>query len=149
MDDDADPLADVDPETNPVVLFDGVCNLCHGAVRFLVRHDDAGVFRFAPLDSPVGQALLERHGLPMTDHDSVVLVDDAGTHTKSTAALRIARRLDGPWQSLWALRVVPCRLRDAAYDLVAAYRYGVFGKTDACEVPDPEVSARFAERALE
>ncbi|GAA0193571.1 thiol-disulfide oxidoreductase DCC family protein [Halobaculum roseum] len=146
---DADPLADVDPDRHPVVLFDGVCNLCHGAIRFLVRHDDAGVFRFAPLDSSVGQALLERHGLPTTDHDSIVLVDADGTHRKSAAALRIARRLDPPWHLLWALRVVPRRLRDAAYDLIAEYRYDVFGRRDACEIPEPEIRERFAERALE
>ena len=146
---DADPLVDVDPDRHPVVLFDGVCNLCHGAIRFLVRHDDAATFRFAPLDSPVGRALLERHGLPTTDHDSIVLVDADGTHQKSAAALRIARLLDSPWHLLWVLRVVPRRLRDAAYDLVAEYRYDVFGRRDACEIPEPEVRERFAERALE
>ncbi|WP_348611243.1 thiol-disulfide oxidoreductase DCC family protein [Halobaculum rarum] len=149
VDDDTAPLADVNPERTPVVLFDGVCNLCHGAVRFLVRHDDAGVFRFAPLDSPVGRALLERHGLPTADYDSVVLIDDAGAHRKSAAALRVARRLDSPWNLAWALRVVPRRIRDAVYDLVAEYRYGVFGRKDACEVPEPEVRERFLERSLE
>jgi len=147
--DDASPLADVDPDRHPVVLFDGVCNLCHGAVRFLVRHDDADVFRFAPLDSPVGRALLERHGLPTADYDSVVLVDAAGAHRKSAAALRVARRLDPPWNLAWALRAVPRRVRDAVYDLVAEYRYDVFGRKDACEVPEPEIRERFLERSLE
>ena len=146
---DADPLADVDPHRHPVILFDGVCNLCHGTIRFLVRHDDAGVFRFAPLESPVGRALLLERGLPTEDHDSFVLVEGDDTYRKSTAALRVARRLDLPWRLAWALRRVPLRLRDAVYDLIAEYRYDVFGKKDACEVPEPEVRARFAERALE
>ncbi|WP_435063287.1 thiol-disulfide oxidoreductase DCC family protein [Halobaculum sp. EA56] len=145
----AGPLADVDADRRPVVLFDGVCNLCHGAIRFLVRHDEHGAFRFAPLDSPVGRALLEEHGLPTEDHDSFVLVDADGVHRKSTAALRVARLLDSPWNLAWAFRVVPRRLRDAAYDLVAEYRYYVFGKKDACEVPEPEIRERFLERSLE
>ncbi|UIP01093.1 thiol-disulfide oxidoreductase DCC family protein [Halobaculum sp. CBA1158] len=147
--DAADPLADVDPERHPVVLFDGVCNLCHGAIRFLVRHDTAGVFRFAPLESPVGRALLAEHGLPTESHDSFVLVDGDGAHERSTAALRVARRLDSPWDLAWALRVVPRRLRDGAYDLVATYRYRVFGRRDECAIPEPEIRERFAERALE
>ncbi|MFC6785138.1 thiol-disulfide oxidoreductase DCC family protein [Halobaculum halobium] len=146
---DADPLADVDPHRHPVILFDGVCNLCHGTIRFLVRHDDEGVFRFAPLDSPVGQALLREHGLPTEDHNSFVLVEGDETSQKSTAALRVARRLGAPWRFAWALRRLPLGIRDAAYDVVAEYRYEVFGKKDACEVPEPEVRERFAERALE
>jgi len=144
-----DPLADVDPHLHPVILFDGVCNLCHGTIRFLVRHDDEGVFRFAPLDSPVGQALLCEHGLPTEDHDSFVLVEGDETHRKSTAALRVARRLDLPWRLAWELRRIPLGVRDVVYDVVAEYRYDVFGKKDACEVPEPEVRERFGERALE
>ena len=147
--DPADPLAAVDPERHPVILFDGVCNLCHGAIRFLVRHDTGGVFRFAPLDSPIGQALLRDHGLPTEDHDSFVLVDADGAHRRSTAALRVARRLDAPWRFAWTARLVPRRLRDAAYDLVATYRYDAFGRRDSCTVPEPEVRERFADRALE
>ncbi|WP_277553346.1 thiol-disulfide oxidoreductase DCC family protein [Halobaculum limi] len=145
----ADPLADVDPERHPVILFDGVCNLCHRSIRFLVRYDHAGVFRFAPLDSPVGQALLREHDLPTADHESFVLIDSEGAHQKSTAALRVARGLGLPWSLAWALRAVPRSVRDTLYDLVAEYRYDVFGKKDACEVPEPEVRERFAERALE
>ncbi|MFC7136618.1 thiol-disulfide oxidoreductase DCC family protein [Halobaculum litoreum] len=149
MAEDADPLADADPHRHPVILFDGVCNLCHRTIRFLVRHDDAGVFRFAPLDSPVGQALLRERGLPTADHDSFVLVEGDETYRKSTAALRVARRLGLPWRLAWAGRWLPLGVRDAVYDLVAEYRYDVFGKKDACEVPEPEVRERFAERALE
>lgn len=142
-------LEGVTPDRHPVILFDGVCNLCHGAIRFLVRHDESGVFRFAPLDSSVGRALLDAYGLPTEDHDSFVLLDGDGAHRKSTAALRVARRLDPPWNLAWVLRVVPRRLRDAGYDLVAEYRYDVFGRKDACEVPEPEIRDRFLERSLE
>ena len=88
----------------PIVLFDGVCNLCSRTVDFLLRHDRHGVFRFASLQSPAGHALLARHGLACAGIDSVVLIADGAAVTKSTAALCIARRLDGgiassgPWR---------------------------------------------------
>ena len=144
-----DPLAGVDPAEHPVLLFDGVCNLCNGVVRLVVRFDDEGVFRFAPLQSAVGRALLERHGRDADEWDSFVLVDGDDAFEKSTAALRVARRLDGPWPLLWSLVYLPERLRDAAYDLVAGNRYRVFGRTDRCQLPPPELRERFADRSLE
>ena len=145
----ADPLAGVDTSEHPVLLFDGVCNLCNGVVRHVVRFDAAGTFRFAPLQSPVGEALLERHGLDAEAFDTFVLVDDGAAYEKSTAALRVARRLDGPWPLLWPLVFLPERLRDGVYDVVAANRYRLFGRTDECQLPPPELRERFAERALD
>ena len=139
-------LEDID---GPILLFDGVCNLCNGAVRFIVRFDAVGRFQFAPLQSDVGQALLERHGLSTDDFDSAVLIEDGEYTTKSTAALRIARRLDGPWPLLYPLIALPEGVRDGAYDLVAEYRYRVFGKKDECPVPDPEIRDRFADQRLD
>jgi predicted DCC family thiol-disulfide oxidoreductase YuxK len=146
---DGSPLADVDLDAGPIVLFDGVCNLCSGVVRFLVPRDPDGVLRFASLQSPVGQALLERFDLPTEAFDSFVLVDGEDCHTKSAAALRVARRLDAPWSWLWTARVVPRPLRDAVYDLVAATRYDVFGRTDRCMVPEPGVRERFLGDGIE
>lgn len=145
----ADPLAGLDTTEHPVLLFDGVCNLCNGVVRLVVRFDAAGTFRFAPLQSTVGRALLERHGLDADDFDSFVLVEDGRAFEKSAAALRVARRLDGPWPLLWPLVYAPERLRDAGYDLVANHRYRVFGRTDECQLPPPELRERFTERALD
>jgi len=139
-------LDDID---GPILLFDGVCNLCNGAVRFIVRFGGEGIFKFAPLQSDVGQALLERHGLSTDDFDSAVLIEDGEYATKSTAALRIARRLDGPWPLLYPLTALPERVRDGAYDLVAEYRYRVFGRKDECPVPDPEIRDRFADQRLD
>ena len=143
---DTDPAAVVDGIDRPVVLFDGVCNLCNAFVRFIVRFDAEGEFLFAPLESPVGRELLDRRGVD--DPESVVLVTADGYATKSTAALRIARRLDGPWPLAYPLVYLPERLRDAVYDLVAARRYRLFGRTDACPVPEPEIRERFLERSL-
>jgi len=133
------------PRDRPVVLFDGVCNLCSGSVQFLIEHDPQATLRFAPLQSESAQALLEEVGLTDYDFDTIVLVEGEEYYTKSDAALRIARRLERPWSLLWVGRYVPRVLRDAAYDAVASSRYAVFGKKDRCMVPTPEIRDRFLE----
>lgn len=130
-------------EDHPVVLFDGVCNLCTGTVQFLIPRDPDGTLRFAPLQSDVGAALLEDCGYEVGDRESIVLVEDGRCYRKSTAALRIARHLDGRWPLAAHLRVVPRPLRDLVYDLVARYRYQVFGQKSQCMVPTPDVRDRF------
>jgi len=132
---------EIDPET-PVVLFDGVCNLCTGTVQWLIEHDD-GQFRFASLQSAAGAAVLSEVGLDEGYFDSLVLVTEDGPYRKSDAALEIARRLGRPWSLAAAFRVLPRGLRDAVYDLVAATRYDIFGKRDQCIRPSAETRARF------
>lgn len=140
------PGADRRPVTDPaVVLFDGVCNLCSASVRFVLRRDPAGRFRFASLQSEAGRELLRRHGLDPDDLHSVVLVEDGRAYTRSDAALRIARGLGGGWPLLGALRAVPRPVRDRVYGLVAANRYRWFGKQDSCMLPTPELRERFLE----
>ena len=131
------------PREDPVVLFDGVCNLCSGSVRFLIEHDSGATLRFAPLQSDVAGDLLDAVGLHDYDFDTIVLVEGEECYTKSGAALRIARHLDRPWSLLWAFRYVPRLLRDAVYDIVASSRYAVFGRKEQCMVPTPEVRDRF------
>lgn len=126
----------------PVVLFDGVCNLCAWTVRFVVSHDD-GDLRFAPLQSDVAADLLAEHDLPVDYVDSLVYVDDGDAYTRSAGAVRIARHLEAPYRWAWHARHLPAPLRDAAYDTVAAIRYRVWGKKDACLVPDEALRARF------
>lgn len=136
------------PETvreGPVLLFDGVCNLCNGFVQWVIERDPAGEFSFAALQSDAGQTLLERHDLPTADFDTVVLVEGDDYFTKSTAALRVARRLGLPYSLLYAFVVVPRFLRDRVYDLVAEHRYRVFGRRDSCMMPTPERRDRFLE----
>ena len=134
------PLPESDP-AGPVVLFDGVCNLCDAAVTFIIDRDADAVFRFASLQSETGQRLTQQYGLE--NEDTVVLVADGRCYVRSTAALRIARRLDGAWPLLAALLVVPASLRDAAYRFIARHRYRWFGTRDACRVPTPELRRRF------
>ena len=131
------------PTDHPVVLFDGVCNLCNGVVSFLIPRDPKGTLRFASLQSPVGQALLERHGFPTEEFDSFVLVEADRAYTKSGAALRIAELIGWPYRVGTLGRVVPKFLRDRVYDVVASNRYDWFGRKDKCMIPDEDVSDRF------
>ena len=131
-----------DPD-GPVVLFDGVCNLCNGLVDFLIERDSAGRLQFASLQSAAGQELLARHGLPTDDFDSVVLVDGDRAYTKSTAAIRIADLLGWPYRAARVTRLLPTRLRDRLYDAVADNRYDWFGRKDQCRLPDEDLRDRF------
>lgn len=126
-----------------IVLFDGVCNFCNGSVNFIIEHDKANYFKFAPLQSEIGQNLLDKFGIDKFETDSVILIEDEKAFTHSTAALRIARKLDGFWKYFYVFRFVPSFLRDFAYKLFAKYRYKLFGKQDACMMPTPDVRARF------
>lgn len=126
-----------------IILFDGVCNFCNASVNFVIARDRAGYFKFAPLQSEIGEDVIERHGIDTTETDSVILVEDNFAYTHSTAALRIARRLDGLWSWLFLLIVIPRPIRDVFYRLFARYRYRLFGRQDACMMPTPDIRARF------
>lgn len=126
----------------PIILFDGVCNLCDHAVRFVLARDRAEQFRFAALQSPAGRQLLDAVGAS-PDLDSVVLIADGKAHTRSDAALRIAARLSGLWPGLTLLLIVPRPIRNWAYDFVAKNRYRWFGTRAACMIPTPELRSRF------
>lgn len=139
----ATPTTDV---SHAVVLFDGVCNLCNSTVHFIIARDPAAYFRFAPLQSASAAALLGDKA-PPTDAapDSVMLVEGGKIYQASTAALRIARKLQGPWKLLYGFIVVPRILRDPVYYFIAHHRYQWFGKADACWLPTPELRSRFLE----
>jgi len=130
------------PEGGAIVLFDGVCNFCSWSVRFIHERDD-GTLRFAPLQSEVGRALLERHGLEADYFDSLVYLGEDGVHTKSDGAVRIARHLEWPWRAAWLARYVPTPIRDVAYDLFGRYRYRLFGQKESCMIPGPALRERF------
>ena len=128
---------------HPVVLFDGFCNLCSRAVNFVIDRDPEHVFRFASLQSNVGESLLTRFEINPNETDSLVLVEKGKAYVCSTAALRIARRLGKLWPVVYSLIVVPRPLRDAAYMAIARRRYKWFGKRETCRLPTPEERARF------
>lgn len=129
--------------TEPVLLFDGVCNLCNGTVDFLIRRDRRQVLRFASLQSDAATRVLQQAGGPSVTLDSVVLVHEGQVHLRSAAVLRTLRLLGFPWALAYALIVVPRPLRDAAYRLIARNRYSWFGRHETCRIPTPEERARF------
>jgi predicted DCC family thiol-disulfide oxidoreductase YuxK len=131
----------------PVILFDGVCNLCNGFVRFVIARDPDGRFQFGALQSPAARRLLDSFDLRDAGPDSVVLIEDGRAWTRSAAALRITRGLSFPWPLAAVFVVVPRPLRDWIYNLVARNRYRWFGKRDVCMVPTPELRARFIDIA--
>lgn len=123
-----------------VILFDGVCNLCNGAVTFIIDRDPKEYFAFAPLQSEVASELL---GTQTENLETIVLVENGVRYTESTAALRIARRLRRPWPLLYGFVIVPKELRDGVYRFVARNRYRWFGKRDSCRLPTPDLKKRF------
>ena len=136
------------PNSAPdTILFDGVCNLCNGFVQFIIRHDTAGRYRFAALQSEAGQALLLAHGVaPATlaaDPDSVLLLSGGQLYSHSTAVLRIARGLGSVWQLAALGGVLPRAWRDGIYRFIARHRYRWFGRQESCPLPTPALKARF------
>jgi predicted DCC family thiol-disulfide oxidoreductase YuxK len=125
-----------------VVLFDGTCAFCEGAVTFIARRDPAGYFRFGASQSPAGQALLAQHGLGREQARSIVLIEGGQVYLRSTASLRIARRLPPPWRVCALALAVPRPVRDGVYRVVAAVRHWIAGRSNACEIPPPEIRSR-------
>ncbi|MBA2378078.1 MAG: thiol-disulfide oxidoreductase DCC family protein [Blastocatellia bacterium] len=126
-----------------IVLFDGVCNFCNGSVNFIIEHDSSAYFKFTPIQSDIGQVLLAEHGIDPTETDSVILIEDGRAYLYSSAAVMIARHLDGGWSAAYYLWLVPRPIRNLAYKIFAKYRYRLFGKQDACMMPTPNLRARF------
>ncbi|KAA0948659.1 thiol-disulfide oxidoreductase DCC family protein [Sporosarcina sp. ANT_H38] len=126
-----------------IILFDGVCNFCDASVQFIIKRDPAAHFLFTSLQSEKGQELTKKYAIP-EDVDSLVLIENGKAFTKSSAALRIAKKLDGLWHLFFLFILVPRRIRDVVYDFIATNRYKWFGKKeDACMLPSPEQRKRF------
>ncbi len=125
-----------------MVLFDGECAFCNGAAAFIARHDPAGRFRFGASQSPQAAALLASFGVTRETARSIILIEDGQVYLRSTATLRIARRLSWPWSMASVFLLVPAPLRDVAYRLVAAVRLRLAGRVDACALPPPELRER-------
>jgi predicted DCC family thiol-disulfide oxidoreductase YuxK len=130
---------------HPAVLFDGVCKLCDAAVLFLIDRDPRAILRFASLQSDTARELLESVGgtVETDPPKSILLVENGRVYERSTAALRIARHLEGAWKLLGLLLVVPAPVRDLVYRWIASNRYRWFGRSPTCRVPTPQIRARF------
>lgn len=129
--------------THPVILFDGICNLCNSSVQYAIKHDPDAIFKFASLQSEIGQNLLRQYNLATNDLKSFVLIQNNKSYTESTAALKVARQLKGAVKLLYGFIIVPSFIRDAVYKLIATNRYKWFGKRDECMIPSIALKERF------
>lgn len=125
-----------------IVLFDGTCAFCERSVTFIATRDPGGYFRFGASQTPSAQALLAEFGETRESTRSIILIEDGQLYRRSTAVLRIARRLPLPWSLAAVALVIPEPLRDAAYAVVAAVRHRLAGRSNACEIPPPEIRER-------
>ena len=132
----------------PIILFDGVCNFCNNAVNFVIKRDPKSVFKFATLQSSVAQEILKSHNLDNAEMNSFVLIENDKIYSKSTAALRVCRRLKGLWPLMYGFIIVPKLIRNGIYNWIAKNRYAWFGKKEVCMVPSPDVRARFLNKPL-
>ena len=137
-----------DGEGIHLVLYDGVCGLCSRLLRFAIRHDRRCVFRFASLQSAAGKAIVAGSGGNPEDLTSFYVLSNFRTPhgcllTRSNAALFVAGELDWPWKALRVAGLLPAVLRDRAYDVIARFRYRLFGRHEQCEIPPAEFRNRF------
>lgn len=132
-----------DTDADAIVLFDGVCNFCDSTVNFIIRNDRRGYFRFTPLQSDAGARLQAEHGFDPSRLDTFIVIERGKAYDRSTAVLRIARRLGGGYPLAYVFIAVPRPIRDFFYSFFAARRYRWFGRKDECMVPHDDVRARF------
>ena len=126
-----------------LVLYDGVCGFCDGSVQWLLAHDPRQRLRFAALQGTTADALRARFPEMPRDIDTVVFVDEGRVYLRSAAAFAILRHLPDPWPWVAVWRFIPSPISDLGYRAIAAVRYRIWGKLDACRIPKPEERARF------
>jgi predicted DCC family thiol-disulfide oxidoreductase YuxK len=129
--------------SRPIILFDGVCNLCNSSVQFVLKKDKQKKFLFASLQGKTGQEILRRFSLPANDFNSFVLAEGNKYYTRSTAVLRMLKLLGGGWKFFYGFIIVPGFIRDAIYNRIARNRYKWYGKKEECWIPTPELRERF------
>jgi predicted DCC family thiol-disulfide oxidoreductase YuxK len=128
---------------NPIILYDGVCHLCNGVINYILPRDKKRHFKFSPLQSETGQALLHKFNLPTDDYDSFVLVEGENVYQRSSAAIRVMQGMGFPYNLGGILWILPRPIRDALYNWVAKNRYKWFGQYDSCLMPTPDIKERF------
>ena len=130
-------------ETHPILLFDGVCNLCNGLVKFIIKRDQRSRIRFAPLQSDTGKSLIANFGLSPEDINSVVYISGEQVFLRSSAVLHLLKDLGGGWKLFYIFIIIPPVMRDLFYNLIARTRYRIFGRSGSCMVPTGEIRGRF------
>lgn len=128
-----------------IVIFDGVCNVCNGAVNFIIRRDPHALFSFTPMQSEPGKRLTEKYDATMVGVDTLLLIKNGRCYERTDAAIEIAGDLTGLWSMFRVIKILPRSFRDYFYKLFARNRYRLFGRREECMIPSPEVSDRFIE----
>lgn len=132
------------PENEYLVLFDGVCNLCDASVQFIIEHDKKNIFKFSPLESDMSRFIISKHQIDTKKTDSILLyTPDKKLYIKSTAALKIAAKLQFPIQLLSVFLIIPKPIRDVVYNFIAKHRYQWFGKKASCKIPTSDLHSKF------
>lgn len=126
-----------------IVLFDGVCNLCNYLLHFIIKRDPGAKFRFAALQTMIGQQLLMEKQILSANSNSVVYIRDGNCFIKSSAILYILLDLGGVWKIFYVFIILPPFIRDFVYTIIARTRYKIFGKRDTCMIPTSEIRDRF------
>ncbi|MFJ8237308.1 thiol-disulfide oxidoreductase DCC family protein [Ureibacillus sp. NPDC094379] len=124
-----------------IILFDGECHFCDQSVQFIIKRDLRKQFKFASIQGEIGQKLLQQHGVPTT-LDSIVLIEDGKIYTKSSAVLRICKKLDRLWKLFYVFIIVPTPIRNVIYDLFAKNRHKL-NKSNQCRIPSKDDLERF------
>jgi len=126
-----------------IILFDGICNLCNTAVNLVINIDKKDLFRFAALQSDIGQTLISKYNIDRSNTDSIILIENKKAYIKSTAALRIAKNLPGAYPLLYCFIIIPSFIRNWVYDYIAKNRYRWYGKKESCMIPTPKLQKKF------
>lgn len=127
-----------------IILFDGVCNLCNSSIQFVIKRDKDDLFRYAALQSEIGQKLISERNIDTSNIDSIILIEPGiAYYTKSDAALHVGKNLKGYRTISSVFNLIPSGLRNIIYDFVARNRYKWYGKKDQCMIPTPELKAKF------
>ena len=126
-----------------IIVFDGLCNFCNGAVNFIIKRDPISLFSFTPIQGKLAQQLLKEHGINQYNHDTLFLITDNKVYTLSSAALEICKDLSGHWYLFRVFKIIPSPLRDLFYKLFARYRYKLYGRRASCRIPDENIKSRF------
>lgn len=126
-----------------ILLFDGTCNLCNRTVKFIIKRDKNAKVKFASLQSEQGKQIMQEFNIPAEYIDSIILVENKKVYYKSTAALRLSKKMDGLWPLCYTFIIIPAYIRNFVYEIIARNRIKWFGKADTCWVMTPELKNRF------